>query len=142
MALSSPCNLCTSLLSLSCQPGLPLHEPSECGSNPYALSGAWVSITCMAKRPKGVVKRMTLRFAYLRILAAGLRASSRQPATAFDVFFSFAASTIRAQAPALERLNDGSRQRRTPTGREDEERPIADIIELARQYGRCFYHSR
>jgi len=79
---------------------------------------------------------------YLRVLAAGLRASSRRPATAFAVFFSFAASTIRAQAMASERLHDGSRQRGIPTGREDEERPTADIIELARQYGRCFYHSR
>ena len=32
-----------------------------------------------------------------------------------------------------------STQRRIPTGREDEERLTADIIELARQYGRYGY---
>ena len=32
-----------------------------------------------------------------------------------------------------------STQRRTPTGRDDEERLIADIVELARQYGRYGY---
>jgi putative transposase len=32
-----------------------------------------------------------------------------------------------------------STQRKVPHGREDEERLTADIIELARQYGRCGY---
>jgi hypothetical protein len=58
------------------------------------------------------------------------------------MFFSFAASTIRAQAMASERLHDGSRQRRIPTGSEDEEQPTAEIVEFARQYGRCFHHWR
>ena len=38
-------------------------------------------------------------------------------------------------------IHDGS-PRRYPDGREDEERPTADIIKLARQYGRSFYRSR
>ena len=45
-------------------------------------------------------------------------------------------------ATALERSHDGSKQRRIPTGREAEERPTTDVIELTRQHGRCFYHSR
>jgi putative transposase len=32
-----------------------------------------------------------------------------------------------------------STQKKAPTGRDDEERLIADIIELARQYGRYGY---
>ena len=34
----------------------------------------------------------------------------------------------------------GATQRRIPRGREDEERLVADMIELARQYSRYGYH--
>jgi hypothetical protein len=52
MVLSSPCKLCTNLPSVSCQPELPLHESNECGSNPCALGGAWISIKFTGKKPK------------------------------------------------------------------------------------------
>ena len=33
-----------------------------------------------------------------------------------------------------------STQRKVPRGRDDEENLTADLVELARQYGRCGYH--
>jgi len=48
--------------------------------------------------------------------------------------------TFKSPSAVPARRSDSiARQRKVPTGRDDEERLTADIIELARQYGRYGY---
>jgi len=84
-------------------------------------------IACTPKRPKGAVKRLALGSL---ILESRSRPSRALSSTGNDVrrLLLVAASTIRRRAAALERLHDDTRQRRTPTGREDENPPTRSPV--------------